>query len=495
MVHLSTLFLLPLAFAAPAKKAARDIPELSVAQWASIQESLGDKIGDFAAWSWNKAENIVEDFGGPKDAGDDKTELTIWQRLKEDPHSFSRLTKIIEFEGKAIEYLDDKDLQITFFAPNNDALKPPHHHHHHHHHHHDDDDDALDALEQAPSLAAISDIIEREPALVSGDDDNDDDDEEKKRKKEILRKIIGKVLAYHGLPKAYSVQQLSQNSTVETTLKAEDGSYAGLHRRVRIEKCLVPPSIKLNFYAKIVAADRKCGNGYLHALDHPLIPPASILDELFLFPDSFSTLTSSVQKIHMAHALDFCIEHDEDYKHKVHGTPLATLFAPTNTAFALLPPRLKFFLFSRFGKKALTKLLAYHYVPHTLLLSEALHVEKHGHKDEVIEQFTLADGDDPSFHKEFKIETGLPNATLTIEIDKTKLFPVEGAVKTRIKVNGQTVQIIDVPSRNGAFHVISKLLIPPHKHHHHHRHDDKELSGDNSWENWEQWLPQWANEA
>lgn len=96
MVHLSTLFLLPLAFAAPAPKAAKDIPELSVSQWTSIQESFGHNIGDFAAWSWNKAENIVGDFGPHKDAGDDKTELTIWQRLKEDPHSFSRLVKIIE---------------------------------------------------------------------------------------------------------------------------------------------------------------------------------------------------------------------------------------------------------------------------------------------------------------------------------------------------------------------------------------------------------------
>lgn len=94
-------------------------------------------------------------------------------------------------------------------------------------------------MAQAPSLAAISAALESEPSLVGGDDD--DDDEEKKRRKEIFRKIIGKVLAYHGLPKAYTVQQLSQNSTMETALKAEDGSYAGLHRRVRIEKCLVPP--------------------------------------------------------------------------------------------------------------------------------------------------------------------------------------------------------------------------------------------------------------
>lgn len=52
-----------------------------------------------------------------------------------------------------------------------------------------------------------------------------------------------------------------------------------------------------------------------------------------------------------------------------------------------------------------------------------------------------------------------------------------------------------MPARNGAFHIIPKLLVPPHKHHHHHHHDDKELTGGDSWENWEQWLPQWADEA
>ncbi|TYJ51766.1 hypothetical protein B9479_007638 [Cryptococcus floricola] len=479
MVHLAALLFLPLALAAPAQ----DIPELSLNQWKGIQNGLTNRISGLGSWSWNKAEEALSDLGGQ-----DKTELTIWQNLKEDPHSFSKLVKIIEFEGHASKYLDDKDAQITFFAPNNDALTPPHH---------EDDDDDFEQLLHNPSLASLSAALDRDPSLTSSSKGHDDDDdEEKKRKKEIFRKIAGKVLAYHGLPKAYTVQELGQNSTFATALKADDGSYAGLHRRVRIEKNLVPPSIKLNFYAKIVASDRKARNGYFHALDHPLLPPGSILEELFLFPDTFSTLTSSVQKVHEAHALDYGYdrEHSEPGKPKFHGNPLATLFAPSNAAFHDLPDKLKFYLFSPFGEKSLIKLLAYHYIPHTLLLSEAFHQEKHEHKGEHKgEVWTV--GDDPSFHKQFKIHTGLPNATVEVEIEKVKVLPIEGATKTTIKVNGEQVEVIDVPARNGAVHVLSKLLVPPHEHHGHHGHHDhdQDLSAGDSWENWEEWFPQWVD--
>ncbi len=72
----------------------------------------------------------------------------------------------------------------------------------------------------------------------------------------------------------------------------------------------------------------------------------------------------------------------------------------------------------------------------------------------------------------------------------TLTFP--GAVKTTIKVNGQQVQTIDVPSRNGAFHVLGKLLVPPHHDHHHGGGHKEDVNGQDSWENWEEWLPAWA---
>ncbi|WVQ80369.1 hypothetical protein IAT38_002474 [Cryptococcus sp. DSM 104549] len=503
-MRLTLLSLLPLALAAPAIHDVQNndnIPELTASQWGSIQKSFGDSVRGLSAWSWNKAEEVLEELEtfageGVRTEGDEE-ELTIWQRLKADPHSFSKLVKIIEFEGKASKYLDDKDAQITFFAPNNDALTPPKHKHHDDD---DDDDDSEDSvlakLIHNPSLQTLSALLERDPSLTAthhhGDHDGDSD-KDKERRKKIFREITGKILQYHGLHKPYTVQELGQNSTLETVLRSDDGTLDGLHRRVRIDKSFVPPSIKLNFYAKIVAADRKTRNGYFHALDHPLIPPGSILQELFLFPDSFSTLTSSVQKIDEAHLLDwkFDREHSKRGHPKFTGTPLATIFAPTNAAFHLLPAELKFYLFSPFGEKALKKILAYHYIPHTLLLSEKVHVAKHndhhGHKKHSEDLWSA--GDDPSFKWDFDIKTALPNATLHLVLEKSKFLPVEGAVKTTIQVNGDYAEVIDIPAWNGASHVIGKVLVPPH---HHHDEDGNDISGDDSWENWEEWVPEWA---
>ncbi|WVO18468.1 hypothetical protein L204_106185 [Cryptococcus depauperatus] len=434
MVYLPALVLLPLALGAPAHRENDKVP--GIFSSLDFQTAFGENIRHLSSWSWNKAGQVIDEleaYGGLKTMGEeDDTGKTIWQRLNDDPNSFSKLVKIMEFEGHALEFLKDQDLQITFFAPNNDALKCPHKHHDH--------DDSILELLQSPSLFTLSAFMDKEPTLFAADDDDDDDDKDKKHKKEVIRKIA---------------------------------------------------AIKLNFYAKIVASDRKASNGYFHAIDHPLLPPGSIFDETFLFPDCFSTLTSAVQKLNQRHTLDWGYDHEHSKpgKPKFHGTPLATLFAPTNSAFLLLPPKLKFYLFSPFGEKALGKLLAYHYIPDTLLLSETLHVAKHRETEVLAE-----DGGDPSFYKELKIETALPNATITVEIEKKKLLPIEGFVKTTIKVNGDYVKIIDVPARNGAFHVIDKLLVPPH-HCHDHGIQKQDIANDDAWNNWEQWLPQWANEA
>ncbi|KAK4688024.1 hypothetical protein P7C73_g2099, partial [Tremellales sp. Uapishka_1] len=474
LIHL--LPLVPFALAAPTAPT----PELSASQWNSIQSSFVDGVRSLGSWSWTKAEDLINEIESEGNAKDE-SDLTIWQQLQADPNSFSKLVKVIKFEEKSIKYLDNKDAQITFFAPNNDALHDPRH---------DDDDhdhDDFVGLMANPSLATLSSILDKTPSLL--EEDKDDDDEKKKRRKEIFKKIAGKVLQYHGLPKAYTASELAQNSTLETALKAGDGSFGGLNRRIRIVKTFVPPSLKINFYAKVLVSDKKARNGYLHTLNHPLIPPGSILEEVFLFPDTFSTLTSSVQKVHGSKYLDWSYDHDESKpgKPKFKGAPLVTLFAPTNVAFGLLPPKLKFYLFSPFGEKALTKVLMYHAIPETLLLSELLYTEKKGKVE--VENFNIAD--DPSFHKEFSVGTALPNTTLKIVVDKSRFLPIEGAVKTTITVNDIPVNTIDVPARNGASHIIDKILVPPHKHHHSHGEDFASLD---SWDNWEEWLPLWADE-
>lgn len=212
----------------------------------------------------------------------------------------------------------------------------------------------------------------------------------------------------------------------------------------------------LNFYAKIVNADNKASNGIYHVINHPLIPPPSLFDDLYIATDFFSTLTQATYGLHGQEYTDYHYDRDASKPGhpKFKGTPLATLFAPTNAAFHALPGPLKFFLFSPFGEHALAKTLAYHYIPDTLLLSELLvdqRKHKHSEGEAEVEYFAL--GDDPSFHKEFDIHPKLPNSTLHIVVDKTKVLPVEGAVKTTIKVNDQITLAVDVQARNGAFHV------------------------------------------
>ena len=93
-------------------------------------------------------------------------------------------------------------------------------------------------------------------------------------------------------------------------------------------------------------------------------------------------------------------------------------------------------------------MLAYHYVPHSIVLSEFQYHEKHEHKEEeagelgfeaAVEQAYESEAensmwgwnvaDDPSFHKELEVHSGLPNATLNVVIDKTKPVPIEGELQ------------------------------------------------------------------
>jgi hypothetical protein len=73
-------------------------------------------------------------------------------------------------------------------------------------------------------------------------------------------------------------------------------------------------------------------------------------------------------------------------------------------------------------------------------------------------------------------------------------------------VNGQWVVAPDVPTRNGAIHVVKRLIKPRgHGKHGHggHGHYTEgpvwadatlERKFDDDWNDWEEWLPQWVNE-
>jgi hypothetical protein len=66
-------------------KQAKDIPELSLAEW----ESIHNPVSGAAAYAYSKAAEWV----GNTEAED--SELTVWQLLNKDPERYSKITKLI----------------------------------------------------------------------------------------------------------------------------------------------------------------------------------------------------------------------------------------------------------------------------------------------------------------------------------------------------------------------------------------------------------------
>lgn len=79
---------------------------------------------------------------------------------------------------------------------------------------------------------------------------------------------------------------------------------------------------------------------------------------------TLSSQTSALQRVGLTDELEW-----SDIHGPLSGSPAVTVFAPTNRAFARLPRRLRRFLFSPFGEKALKKLLQFHIVPEFVLHS------------------------------------------------------------------------------------------------------------------------------
>lgn len=306
---------------------------------------------------------------------------------------------------------DNNLYEITFFAPTNEALHPPHRGGRH-------------LQDDEHTLATLSDVLETsEPWLL--DDKGDDDDDEKKRRRKIFKMIVRAVLEYHILPFSFSGGELVHNKTYETALKIHS-AIDGLPQRLRVEGTLLPPGILINWYARIVASS-EAKNGHLHAINHPLLPPASIFDEVFFTTRWASTTASAVQRVHGNRFIDYSWHHsNESGKSGFHGAPIATFYTPSNEAWERLPRDLHFFLFTRFGYRALRKVLAYHYVPHTLVLSELVHHKDHDKKKEWVEDHLDAFADD-EFHHEFEVHSGLgPKAPLSVVVDKKKIHPIPG---------------------------------------------------------------------
>lgn len=97
---------------------------------------------------------------------------------------------------------------------------------------------SLHQLTRSPSLTTISALLESDPSLTVT---SSEDDDKKKHRREVFKFIASKVLRYHGLPEALTAKEIANNVTLATALKADDGSFGGLQRRIRVFSQLIPP--------------------------------------------------------------------------------------------------------------------------------------------------------------------------------------------------------------------------------------------------------------
>lgn len=170
-------------------------------------------------------------------------------------------------------------------------------------------------------------------------------------------------------------------------------------------------------------------NGIIHAIDHILLPPPSILTILSHLPGQFSTLQLAITKTGLAHDIA-----------KAHTTG-ATFFAPDNNGFQLLGPKVLAFLFSARGEAYLKALLKYHIVANQTLYSDAF------------------------YHSEELASAGLPLHVDLPTLLEGKSLGIDIARFGRlinVRINGYTdVTVHDGIARNGVLQIPRHVLIPP----------------------------------
>ncbi|KJA24634.1 hypothetical protein HYPSUDRAFT_76424 [Hypholoma sublateritium FD-334 SS-4] len=425
---------------------------------------------------------------------------TIYQTLANDT-KFTLITKAITFVEDIGALLNDSSSTVTFFAPPDAVLRPPpgssrpppknltsfdgvsfteg------------DDDSLLALISQYRDLAEVAPLLE-ELDIAGGEDDD--------KRKKIFKIILRAILSYHILPgTAYGIPELTSNVTYPTQLRIP-GAFGGEPLRLRVTQNVVPPAVYVNFFTKVIR-DFKATNGndsdpfilllqltvdtgIVYVVNHALLPPPSVFQELYLIPKVFATFTSALQRSELTDNVDLRYVHG----HGLEGTPLVTVFAPTNRAFEALPKKLQIFLFSPFGARVLKKLLQFHIVPNAVIHSNYIHGEGVAEGLDVDGQPTREHLPKfpvhvkPVFSRNLTLDTLFENHTLDAHIVQNEVsFPAipghkkPSIISTKIFVNGGRPAIItDVVSLNGAIHVIDRLLDPRkqhHKHHHkHHRH-------------------------
>jgi uncharacterized surface protein with fasciclin (FAS1) repeats len=206
---------------------------------------------------------------------------------------------------------------------------------------------------------------------------------------------LTKVLTYH----AVSGTALSSSLTNGQTIVTINGKSVTVN--------ITASGVFIN-NAKVTVADIVASNGVVHVIDAVLIPPAVTVVDIIVNSANHNTLEAAVIAAGLAPTLS--------------GTGPFTIFAPTDAAFAALPPGTVAALLAD-PTGALTKVLTYHAVSGTALSSSLSNAQS--------------------------IVT-INGKSVTVTINANGVF-----------INNAKVTVADIVADNGVVHVIDAVLIPP----------------------------------
>ena len=177
----------------------------------------------------------------------------------------------------------------------NRALRPPHRRKHH-----PVKIDALSLQVDNPAVVLetyssynLPDILAEIEELENCFNDGPDDE----RRKKFIRILVKAILLYNVIPNEIALESLAHNTTYATKLIIPDNALDKEALRVRVSAKILPPSIAINFFSKVVRPNIGAKNGIIHVVNHPVLPPPSIFQELFLAPRIFGAVVSRLHKL------------------------------------------------------------------------------------------------------------------------------------------------------------------------------------------------------
>jgi len=184
----------------------------------------------------------------------------------------------------------------------------------------------------------------------------------------------------------------------------------------------------LNFYSHFVVSNIPASNGLIHGIDSILVPPPPTTAILKLLPGTFSTLSLGLSETGLL----------PDLEQSTHVG--STFFAPSNTAFKKLGPRINAFLFSPPGLKYLKALLQYHVVHNQTLYTDAFYGPQH---------------ESGASHFHVDLPTLLEGKHLSIDVGRWGPF-------VGIRINGFAhVTTTNGVVKDGVVQGVGRVLIPP----------------------------------